>query len=271
MKSHEKELLFTLLKTASDNYYGYSSPEFNYTPSFTDGKEESNVEINELKAQEFHAEESQESQVSDKEIEKNPETGAVTLETIAQKISDCRRCTLCNGRKNAVPGMGVTNPLVLVIGEAPGEEEDLQGLPFVGPAGQLLDKMLAAINLNRASNCYIANTVKCRPPYNRDPEKQEAEACRSFLDTQIHILKPKMILALGKVAVRNLLKIDGEFALNKYRGQIFEYNGIPLVVTYHPSALLRNIEFKKPAWDDLKFFKAKLEEISPEFKMTLQK
>lgn len=271
MKSHEKELLFTLLKTASDNYYGYSSPEFNYTPSFTDDKEESNVEINELKAQKFHAEELQESQVSDKEIEKNPETGAVTLETIAQKISDCRRCTLCNGRKNAVPGMGVTNPLVLVIGEAPGEEEDLQGLPFVGPAGQLLDKMLAAINLNRASNCYIANTVKCRPPYNRDPEKQEAEACRSFLDTQIHILKPKMILALGKVAVRNLLKIDGEFALNKYRGQIFEYNGIPLVVTYHPSALLRNIEFKKPAWDDLKFFKAKLEEISPEFKMTLQK
>ena len=263
MKSHEKELLFTLLKTASDNYYGYSSPEFNYTPSFTDDKEESNVELNELKAQESHTEESQESQVSDKEIEKNPETGAVTLETIAQKISDCRRCTLCNGRKNAVPGMGVTNPLVLVIGEAPGEEEDLQGLPFVGPAGQLLDKMLAAISLDRKCNCYIANIVKCRPPKNRTPFPQEADSCSGFLQAQIHILKPRAILAMGRTAVQNLMKT--EQGINSLRGKILDLNGIPLLATYHPSALLRDQSLKRPAWDDLKIFRSKLEEICPEY------
>lgn len=254
MNAQDKKTLFTLLKTASDNFYGYHSPEFNYTPEFKD-------DISDLK------EKTPESKDKTPEFkEKSKENIPLTkLDEISEKIKNCNRCNLCKGRKNTVPGMGVEHPEVLVIGEGPGEEEDLQGLPFVGPAGQLLDKMLQAIQLNRNTNCYIANTVKCRPPYNRDPEKEEADACRAFLDAQIHILKPKMILALGKVAVRNLLNIQGEFALNKYRGKTFEYNGIPLIVTYHPSALLRNIEFKKPAWEDLKFFKSKLEELSPDY------
>lgn len=261
MNIQEKTQLFNLLKTASDNFYGYSSPEFKYDPIFTDDEviAETNTEA-EVK------EESTQVEIP----EEKPATG-ISLESIAQKIHDCKRCKLCNGRKNTVPGMGVEQPVALIVGEGPGEEEDNQGLPFVGPAGQLLDKMLAAIQLDRRTNCYIANTVKCRPPYNRDPEKEEADACRSFLDAQIHVLKPKMILALGKVAVRNMLNIQGEFALNKYRLQVFDYNGIPLVVTYHPSALLRNIEFKKPAWDDLKFFKSKLEELSPEYKQSCSK
>lgn len=256
MKAQDKTLLYNLLRAADDNFYGYSSPKFNYIPEFKDDPELENTEI---KADE------QKEAVSET-VEKQPETAKpITLEKISEKIMQCTSCKLCKGRKNPVPGMGVENPDVLVVGEGPGEEEDIQGLPFVGNAGQLLDKMLAAIQLSRNENCYIANTVKCRPPYNRDPENDETEACRTYLDAQIHVLKPKMILALGKVAARDLLKIQGEFTLNKYRGQIFQYNGIPVIITYHPSALLRNLENKKPAWEDLKFFKSKLAELSPEY------
>lgn len=272
MTALEKNLIFNLLKAASDNFYGYFSPEFLEKPNFVDdevAKNATNVATskNEVKPQSAmvstsltNADESQKTQMP-----QEAQSAGITLETLNKKILECSRCRLSQKRTHIVPGQGVENPEVLVIGEGPGEEEDKQGLPFVGPAGKLLDKMLSAIQLDRFTNCYIANTVKCRPPYNRDPEKDEAEACRSFLDAQIHVLKPKMILALGKVAVRNLLKIEGEFSLNKYRGKIFEYNKVPLVVTYHPSALLRNIEFKRPAWEDLKFFRAKLTEISPNY------
>lgn len=255
MTALEKNLIFNLLKAASDNFYGYYSPEFLEKPNFIDDKIENKTESNE------NLKNSEKNNVT----AENTKKSGITLEELNEKILKCAKCRLSQKRTNVVPGQGVENPEVLVIGEGPGEEEDKQGLPFVGPAGKLLDKMLAAIQLDRFTNCYIANTVKCRPPYNRDPEKDEAESCRSFLDAQIHILKPKMILALGKVAVRNLLKIDGEFSLNKYRGKIFKYNEVPLVVTYHPSALLRNIEFKRPAWEDLKFFRAKLTEISPNY------
>ncbi len=243
MKAQEKKIIFNLLKNASDNFHGYYSPEFSETPDFTDDIEEETIQTK-------------------SETEKKQ---SLTLEALNKKICECNRCTLCQKRINTVPGEGVENPIVLVIGEAPGEEEDKAGRPFVGPAGHLLDKMLNAIQLDRKLNCFIANTVKCRPPYNRDPEEQETEACRSFLDAQVAILKPKMILALGKIAIRDLLKINGDFSLNKFRGQIYEYNNIPLVVTYHPSALLRNIEFKKPAWQDLKFLKSKLLTISPDY------
>ena len=162
-------------------------------------------------------------------------------------------------RNNVVPGMGVENPDVLVIGEGPGYDEDKQGLPFVGKAGILLDKMLAAIGLDRKSNCYIANIVKCRPPQNRDPFPQEQDACFSFLEAQINILKPKMILCMGKISSNKML--NQEAPIGTLRGQFFEYNNIPLMVTYHPSALLRNEQLKRPAWDDLKMFKAKLDEI----------
>ena len=182
------------------------------------------------------------------------------LENIARKIAVCKRCRLCEGRRNTVPGIGVPKPLVLVIGEGPGADEDASGEPFVGKAGQLLDKMLAAINLSRHTNCFIANIVKCRPPNNRDPMPDEAEACRSFLDAQISVLKPKMILTVGRIAVQNILNTTT--GINKLRGQFFEYRDIPLLPTYHPSALLRNEDMKRPAWEDLKKFRARLEEIT---------
>ena len=181
------------------------------------------------------------------------------MEEISAKIARCTRCTLARTRNNVVPGMGVENPDVLVIGEGPGYDEDKQGLPFVGKAGILLDKMLAAIGLDRKSNCYIANIVKCRPPQNRDPFPQEQDACFSFLEAQINILKPKMILCMGKISSNKMLNQDSP--IGTLRGQFFEYNSIPLMVTYHPSALLRNEQLKRPAWDDLKMFKAKLDEI----------
>lgn len=182
------------------------------------------------------------------------------LQNIARKVAACNRCRLCGGRTNTVPGVGVPNPLVLVIGEGPGADEDAKGEPFVGKAGQLLDKMLAAINLSRHTNCFIANIVKCRPPNNRDPMPDEAEACRSFLDAQIGILKPRLILAVGRIAAQNILNTTT--GINKLRGQFFEYRGIPLLPTYHPSALLRNEDLKRPAWEDLKKFRARLEEIT---------
>lgn len=184
------------------------------------------------------------------------------LETISAKISSCTRCGLCKGRTNTVPGTGPSHPVVMVIGEGPGHDEDIQGLPFVGAAGQLLDKMLAAIKLSRETNCFIANIVKCRPPNNRDPLPEEASACRSFLDAQISALKPKMILLVGRIALQNLL--DTKIGITRIHGQFFEYNDIPVMPTYHPSALLRAPELKRDAWNDLKGFRARLEEITGE-------
>ncbi len=149
------------------------------------------------------------------------------------------------------------SPVVLVVGEGPGEEEDASGRPFVGKAGQLLDKMLSSISLGRTSNCYIANIVKCRPPMNRTPMKDEISACTGFLQCQINILNPRFILSLGRTSAQSLLKTsDGIAAI---RGKWFDYEfgskKIPLLATYHPSALLRDELLKRPAWEDLKSFK----------------
>ncbi len=186
-----------------------------------------------------------------------------SIEKIAAEVAACRKCVLCEKRTNVVPGMGVKNPLVMIIGEGPGFEEDKQGLPFVGPAGQLLDKMLGAINLSRETNCFIANVVKCRPPQNRDPNPEEGKACRGFLDRQISILKPKMILLLGRIATYHIL--DTAQGISSIHGQFFEYKTdfatIPVMPIYHPSEVLRNEALKRPVWEDLKVFKKKLEEI----------
>jgi DNA polymerase len=186
-----------------------------------------------------------------------------SIEKIAAEVAACKKCVLCEKRTNVVPGMGVKNPLVMIIGEGPGFEEDKQGLPFVGPAGQLLDKMLGAINLSRETNCFIANVVKCRPPQNRDPNPEEGKACRGFLDRQISILKPKMILLLGRIATYHIL--DTAQGISSIHGQFFEYKTdfatIPVMPIYHPSAVLRNEALKRPVWEDLKVFKKKLEEI----------
>lgn len=186
---------------------------------------------------------------------------AERLRLLAEQIARCSQCELCRNRTKTVPGFGSVNPVVMVIGEGPGADEDRSGLPFVGPAGQLLDKMLAAIRLSRHSNCFIGNIVKCRPPHNRDPKPEESAACVPFLHTQIDILKPKMILAVGRIAAQNLLQTSE--GIGKLHGRFFSYRNIPLMSTYHPSALLRDESLKKPAWEDLKLFRSRLEESAP--------
>ena len=278
MKKEEKELIYNLLKTASSNIQGYVSESFKTKPEFTDDSvsagstdltgstvsqnissniseisdEEHSSLINQNAPQNPVDENIQKVQLPEQNIDREK----LTLDSIAAKVARCTRCSLARTRNNVVPGMGVLNPDVLVIGEGPGYDEDMQGLPFVGKAGMLLDKMLAAIQLDRKTNCYIANIVKCRPPENRDPFPDEQAACMSFLEAQIHILKPKMILCMGRVAGHKLLNI--ETPMNDMHGQFFDYNGIPVMVTYHPSALLRNTELKRPAWEDLKKFSALL-------------
>jgi DNA polymerase len=182
-----------------------------------------------------------------------------TIEQIEKEIKACKKCPLCEKRTNAVPGEGVMQPLVMVIGEGPGEDEDKQGRPFVGKAGQLLDKMLSSINLSRTTNAFIANVVKCRPPGNRDPLPQETETCADFLTRQILLLNPKFILITGKVAAKTLLKTD--LPIGKMRGSFTELKikaaPYPVLCTYHPSALLREESYKRPAWEDLKLLKSK--------------
>ncbi|MCX7656751.1 MAG: uracil-DNA glycosylase [Treponemataceae bacterium] len=179
-----------------------------------------------------------------------------SLEKIAYEISLCHRCQLALGRTNTVPGEGVAHPIVLVIGEGPGADEDRTGRPFVGRAGQLLDKMLAAINLNRETNCYIANVVKCRPPNNRDPLPGEVTACRSYLERQIRLLQPRAILTVGRISAQALLATTE--GISHLRGHQHKYQAIPLFATYHPSALLRNEALKRPAWEDLKLLRSYL-------------
>lgn len=262
MKAAEKERLYDVLKKTSGAILGYTAQEFTAPPAFVDDIEAENAPCAEQEA------------VAPPQVESAPpqsqnsaasvlSSGGASIDSVNQKIAACARCPLSQTRKNVVPGEGVPQPLVLVVGEGPGAEEDEQGRPFVGKAGQLLDKMLAAINLSRDKNCYIANIVKCRPPMNRDPAPQESQACRSFLDAQIHVLKPKMILAMGRVALQNLL--DTSIGINKMRGQIVDFNGIPFMATFHPSALLRDESLKRPAWEDLKIFKNKLLEICPDY------
>ncbi len=175
---------------------------------------------------------------------------AELLSAIAEKAVLCSACALAAGRKQVVFGQGVSSPLVLVVGEGPGAEEDNQGLPFVGPSGKLLDRMLASIGLSREENCYIANIVKCRPPENREPAPDERAACMPWLEEQIRLLAPKVILCAGRTAAQAMLSTSE--GINRLRGRIHSRGGIPLVATYHPSALLRDESLKRPAWEDLK-------------------
>ncbi|MDH7484300.1 MAG: uracil-DNA glycosylase [Spirochaetales bacterium] len=172
------------------------------------------------------------------------------LAAMAAEVEACRSCALSQTRTRSVFGQGVAVPLVLVIGEGPGAEEDRQGLPFVGASGKLLDKMLAAINLSRQTNCYIANIVKCRPPNNREPSPIERDACIGYLERQIELLKPRFILCAGRTAAHGLLGTTEP--ISRLRGRTFVFHDIPVVVTFHPSALLRDESLKRPAWEDLK-------------------
>ena len=166
-------------------------------------------------------------------------------------VAGCVDCPLHAKRNKTVFGVGDENADWLFVGEGPGAEEDAQGEPFVGQAGRLLDSMLAAIRLKRGANVYIANVVKCRPPGNRNPEPAEALACEPYLHRQIDLIKPRLIIALGKVAAANLLASDASVA--SMRGKVHQYRGIPLIVTYHPAYLLRSLPDKAKAWADLCF------------------
>jgi DNA polymerase len=167
-------------------------------------------------------------------------------------VQSCRACGLCRARKQAVFGVGSETGPWLFVGEGPGADEDEQGDPFVGQAGKLLDAMLAAAGLERGRDTYIANVVKCRPPGNRTPTLEEANACAAFLDRQIDLVAPKIIVALGKTAATRLLGNETA-SLGSLRGRVHAYRGRPLVVTYHPAYLLRTLPDKAKAWDDLLF------------------
>jgi uracil-DNA glycosylase family 4 len=181
---------------------------------------------------------------------------ATGLTDIAAQVAACTRCALHRGRSHAVPGEGAPHPLVLVVGEGPGAEEDAAGRPFVGKAGQYLDKWLKAIELDRGANCFIANVVKCRPPGNRDPLPQESEACLPYLRAQIAALQPRAILAVGRVAAQTLTGLTA--GVGELRRRQLSYEGIPLAVTYHPSAVLRDPSLRAPVWEDLKRLKSNL-------------
>lgn len=164
-------------------------------------------------------------------------------------VAACRACELCHERKQAVFGVGDFEADWLLVGEGPGAEEDARGEPFVGQAGKLLDAMLAAIGLRRGDDVFIANAVKCRPPGNRTPTSAEMAACRPYLERQIELLKPKLIVALGRPAAQTLLQT--EIKIGAARGKLFKYIDIPLIVTYHPAYLLRTLTDKAKAWEDL--------------------
>lgn len=168
-------------------------------------------------------------------------------------INLCKKCDLGYTRKNFVFGIGNPDANLMLVGEAPGEKEDLKGEPFIGRAGKLLDKILLAINKKRENDVYITNVLKCRPPNNRDPLISEIEKCGPYLLKQISIIKPKIILALGKIAGNAL--INKNLPIKEMRNQTYDYYGTPLRVTYHPAGLLRNPNFKKPAWEDFKWIR----------------
>lgn len=171
----------------------------------------------------------------------------------------CTKCSLCQTRHNVVFGIGRENADVLFVGEGPGEQEDLQGIPFVGPAGKLLDDMLSIIDLSRDKNCYIANIVKCRPPRNRDPLETEQEACIGYLRNQVSLIRPKVIVCLGRIAAKRL--IDPDYRITRQHGQWVERNGIWMTAIYHPSALLRDVSKRPETFDDLLGIRAKLQEV----------
>jgi DNA polymerase len=172
----------------------------------------------------------------------------IDLKTLEKRVETCKKCSLCEGRTNTVFGTGDPRAKLIFIGEAPGKQEDLQGEPFVGRAGQLLTKILASVGFTR-EEVFIANVLKCRPPDNRDPREEEVRSCKPYLKRQIELLQPVLICALGRVAAQNLLETNA--SLSALRENIHYYEGVKTVVTYHPAALLRNPNLKRAAWEDI--------------------
>ena len=181
--------------------------------------------------------------------DREAEIAAMSWDQLIVSIASCTACKLCSTRIRTVPGVGDRAPSWMVVGEAPGENEDKRGEPFVGKAGQMLDAMLAAVGKNRSEGVYIANVIKCRPPDNRNPEADEIAACTPYLQRQIALAQPKLLLAAGKFSAQTLLNREDTVAAMRAAGG--QYEGVPVVVTYHPSYLLRSPLEKAKAWDDL--------------------
>ena len=173
--------------------------------------------------------------------------------------ASCFKCGLCENRHHVVFGVGNEAADVMFVGEGPGEQEDLQGIPFVGPAGRLLDDMLSIIDLSRNDNVYIANIVKCRPPRNRDPLETEQEACIGYLRSQVALVRPKIIVCLGRIAAKRL--IDGDYRITRQHGQWVKKGDIWMTAIYHPSALLRDVSKRPETFEDLLSIRAKIREI----------
>ena len=182
-----------------------------------------------------------------------------TWEELHTACLACRKCVLCQTRRHVVVGVGVPDAEVMFIGEGPGENEDLQGEPFVGRAGVLLDKMLLAVDLDRKKNIYIANIVKCRPPHNRDPKPEEQELCIGWLRNQVKLLRPKIIVCLGRIAAMRIIKPD--FRVTREHGLFFEKNGVLMMATLHPAAVLRNPSQKPDAFNDYLLLRDKIKEV----------
>lgn len=186
----------------------------------------------------------------------------MTLDELESKCRDCTRCGLCEGRTNLVFGIGKKDADIMLIGEGPGENEDLQGEPFVGRSGKLLDKFLESIDLSRDKNIYIANMVKCRPPHNRDPKPEEQDMCIGWLREQFKIIRPKLIVCVGRIAAQRLISPD--FRVTKQHGEFIEKNGTLMMGTFHPAAILRNPNNKEQAFADWLNVRDKIQELGIE-------
>ena len=186
----------------------------------------------------------------------------MTLDELEIKCKNCTKCDLCEGRTNLVFGIGKKDADIMLIGEGPGENEDLQGQPFVGRSGQLLDKFLASVDLSRDKNVYIANMVKCRPPKNRDPKPEEQDMCINWLRKQFKIIKPKIVVCVGRISAQKL--IDKNFKVTQQHGQFIDKNGTLFMGTYHPAAILRNPNNKEFAFADWLALRVKIDELGIE-------
>ena len=186
----------------------------------------------------------------------------MTLDELEIKCKNCTKCDLCEGRTNLVFGIGKKDADIMLIGEGPGENEDLQGQPFVGRSGQLLDKFLASVDLSRDKNVYIANMVKCRPPKNRDPKPEEQDMCINWLREQLKIIKPKIVVCVGRISAQKL--IDKNFKVTQQHGQFIDKNGTLFMGTYHPAAILRNPNNKEFAFADWLALRDKIDELGIE-------
>lgn len=289
MTKEDKQTIYNLLRTASQNVYGYTTPAFE-SDEFVDNAQCTmhNAQLNSVpvnipaQSQIIETEIKQPIKVtsstanSNQDNTNNSELGIVNCELkgmslgdVILKIARCTRCSLARTRTNVVPGQGSKSAEVLVIGDGPAMEDDASGVPFSGAAGLLMDKMLNAVKLDRRQNCFLTNIVKCTPPQNRDPYPEETDACFGFIEAQIKIIKPKLILCSGRVAAVSLLKnnpkVNLSLPVDQLRGQWFDYNGIPVMVVYSPSEVLKNPALKKPIWDDLRAFATKLKELSPTY------